>query len=243
MNSLKEIALFTAFALVIGTIVFIKSSFQPPLHTAEPWVLAEISRTNIVSIKGPSQVFFSTPDGSFVLYDWVKDDFFAPKPYKEPFETPKTDEVLKILNNRLAGDVAVNIAYSEFALNWFLDELDHRGNSSKAMIEDPRRKIRAFVTWNDGGSIREYYEESFDKRPRLSIVYYSNGNPRKIKHFNALGRINGGAYEFYPNGRLQTYSHFFEGEPWGPYCSWDEEGRLIKEDFMTGMNHKKAKRA
>lgn len=248
MNTLKETALFILCALFVATVAWGYSWLDEPLHTTEAWVYAEISRTNIVAVTGPSQVFFTSPDNSFVLYNWMKDEFFTPRPYSEILETPKTKDVLRILETHLQSDIAANLAYSEFALSWFLEEAQkydrsQSAQSTKTIIEDPRRKIRAFVTWNSMGRIKEYYEESFSKKPRLSIVYYSNGNPQKIKHFNGLGKINGGAYEFYSNGRLYTYSHFFEGVPWGPYVSWDEKGRLLREEFMTGLKQKPTNQA
>ncbi len=241
MNTLKETSLFLVCAIIAGSIAWGYSWFEEPLHTAEPWVYAVISRTNIVAVSGPSQVFFRSPDDTFVLYDWVEDEFFAPKPYSGPLELPTRDDINKVLGAKLKDDIAANLSYSGFTLEWFSSHYERYGgarseNSLKTIIEEPRRRIRAYVTWNGAGGINDYYEETFRKKPRLSIVYYSNGLPRKIKHFNNSEKINGGAYEFFPNGRIQTYSHFFEGVPWGPYLNWDEEGNLIKEDFMTGID-------
>ncbi|MDP8244199.1 MAG: hypothetical protein P9L94_08980 [Candidatus Hinthialibacter antarcticus] len=243
MNILKEAGLFVFCASFVATVAWGYSWLDAPSQSTEAWVYADISRTNIVAVSGPSQVFFNAPDGSFVLYDWMQDEFFAPRPYQENLEGPKNEQILKVIEGRLRGDIAANVSYSDFTLNWFLEETKKHGNSqggqsTQTIIEDPRRQIRAIVVWNQLGGIKEYYEESFRKKPRLSIVYYSNGNPRKMKHFNGAGKINGGAYEFHPNGRIHSYSHFFEGVPWGPYLSWDEEGRLLKEDFMMGRNHK-----
>lgn len=240
MNALKEILLFAAIVGVAA--LWIAARPQPDVigDSMSPSDYAVISRTNIIAVKGPSQVFFPTRQGAFLLFDWERDDFYEPEPYPHDLDPPSHSDVIKVIGDHLLTDAAANLAYINDARHEAERQLARHKETSRskgdtAGFADHLRRIRADLTFHDNGELFEYYEQTFDNKPRLAIVYYDNGQPKKIKHFNRNGQINGGAYEFYESGRIKTYNHFFEGVPWGPHLKWDENGRLIEEEFMTGL--------
>ncbi|MBI1387734.1 MAG: hypothetical protein GC154_04740 [bacterium] len=236
MKLIHELILTILFILALAAWVHFTQPAGKLSLTAVDYAL--LSRTNIVAVKGPSQIFFTLPNQHFILYDWENDRFFEPQPYIYPIETPKLEENLRVTGDTLTVDAAANLAYARYIKERTHYVERYASASAPGLIEtrdsDVHRRVTVKAKWFNTERLQSIYEESIEGAPRIAIDYYFSGGAAKVRHFNSTGLVNGGAYEFYEDGRLKRYAHFFEGRPMGPYLEWNEQGALTYESFMSG---------